>query len=283
MDTVAGIYVCDEVLLLIFTNLDLESVPNVALACKRWAGLMRDGELMFNMALRYLSHRDTWPGGRALLLRAVELKNANAINHLGTMYQRGKRGFPTDAKKAKKLYVEAAEAGCVKAWNNVGWCYEKGVGVAADGDLAFKYYKTSADAGEAQGMNNLGWCYQKAIGVEESMADAYYWYKEAATLGLGSGHNNLGWCLWKGLGVEEDYEQAQHHFETAARLGNDCALRSLRSAFKHSPYLKELRKKNLQRKAIEEQKELMTRRREESCSGAGTRTGRERQAITTAE
>ena len=166
--------------------------------------------------------------------------------------------------------------------NYVGWCYEKGVGVDADPSLAFKYYKMSADAGESQGMNNLGWCYQKAIGVEESMSDAHYWYKEAATRGLGSGHNNLGWCLWKGLGVEKDLDLAQHHFETAARLGNNCALRSLKSAFKKSPYLKELRREKKLKKKAREQQELM-RRGAGSCSGTGSGVSQELQAIATAE
>lgn len=162
-----------------------------------------------------------------------------------------------------------------------------------DGDMAFKYYKISADAGEAQGMNNLGWCYQKAIGTEESMADAHYWYKEAASRGLGSGHNNLGWCLWKGLGVEQDDELAQHHFETAARIGNDCAVRSLKSAFKHSPFLEELRQKKKQRKEARERqaREQQAREHQEqrglrgagSCSSAGPGGSQEMQAIATAE
>lgn len=57
-----------------------------------------------------------------LLRRAAALESPNAINHLGTMYQRGKRGFRTREGKAKRLYEKAAEAGCVKAWNNVGTC-----------------------------------------------------------------------------------------------------------------------------------------------------------------
>lgn len=81
MDTVAGVFVSDEVLFMIFQNLDLQSVPNVALVCKRWAELMRDGELIFKMGMSRLcavveSADSKQPAGISLRTRIPGLMGA---------------------------------------------------------------------------------------------------------------------------------------------------------------------------------------------------------------
>ncbi|KAF0336094.1 calmodulin-dependent protein kinase [Gigaspora margarita] len=47
-------------------------------------------------------------------------------------------------KEAFKYYQKAANMGNTKAMDNVGRCYEKGIGVVKDEKMAFEYYIKSA-------------------------------------------------------------------------------------------------------------------------------------------
>ena len=51
-----------------------------------------------------------------------------------------------------------------KAYNFIGWCYEKGKFLAKNDTEAFKWYGKSAEMGDADGQSNLGRCYANGRG-----------------------------------------------------------------------------------------------------------------------
>lgn len=54
---------------------------------------------------------------------------------------------------------------------------------ATDPKKKFERYKKGAEAGEAYAMNNLGYCYQNGLGVGSDDKQAEFWYRKAAEAG----------------------------------------------------------------------------------------------------
>jgi TPR repeat protein len=96
--------------------------------------------------------------------RAAEQRNAAAQCNLGFCYERG-QGVAADAREAVVWYRRAAEQGNVKAQFNLAVCYELGRGVDADAREAVAWYRRAAEQGYAGAQYNLGYSYAYGKGV----------------------------------------------------------------------------------------------------------------------
>jgi TPR repeat protein len=93
----------------------------------------------------------------------------------------------TDKEVARHLYHQALH----KQW-----------GPEPDIDLAIPLYRQSADLGFAGAQNNLGDCYERGIGVPQSDVTAVYWYTRAAERGEPTAYLGLASMLYKNFGDE---------------------------------------------------------------------------------
>ncbi|KAF0547894.1 HCP-like protein [Gigaspora margarita] len=140
------------------------------------------------------------------------LKSANDINpdiknDIGWCYEYGV-GIAKDEKKAYEWYFRAAMENSFCGQNNLGWCFEKGIGVVKDERKAFEWYLESAKGGNSSGQNNLGRCYEIGIGVDKDKKKAFKWYLKSANFGNPSGQYNLGICYRNGTGTSPNERQA---------------------------------------------------------------------------
>jgi TPR repeat protein len=88
-------------------------------------------------------------------VQASDEGSAVGAYHLGNLYSKGKiYGNKADAFN---YLQKAAIAGQTDAYNGLGMCYEKGMGVAANSVLALENYRISAKHGSKIGMYNLGY------------------------------------------------------------------------------------------------------------------------------
>ena len=154
--------------------------------------------------------------------KAAEQGNATAQFNLGYCYEKG-QGVAKDETEAVKWYREAAEQGFALAQCYLGYCYEKGQGVAKDYTEAVKWYRKAAEQGNAAAQNNLGYCYKKGQGVAKDYTEAVKWYRKAAEQGNAAAQNNLGYCYKKGQGVAKDYTEAVKWYRKAAEQGDSDA------------------------------------------------------------
>ena len=84
-------------------------------------------------------------------------------------------------------------------------------------DKAFSYYSKSAENDDEVGINNLGTCYEHGMGCTADPAHAARLYEKAGSMGMPVAWKNLALLYERGLGVEKDAQQAQKYFALAAR------------------------------------------------------------------
>src|SRR6266542_2579841 len=85
--------------------------------------------------------------------------------------------------------------------NDLGYCYQYGIGKKKDEFKAFEFYLKSAEGGNSGAQNNLGYCYQNGIGVTKDEEKAFEWYLKAANEGDSYAQYNLGVCYQIRTGI----------------------------------------------------------------------------------
>jgi len=109
---------------------------------------------------------------------AVEQENTNVQTNLGYMYQKG-LGVPQNDKTAIKWYRLAVEQGEVNAQLIMGFMYREGKGVWADYETALKWFRLVEKHERAAAQYALGAMYHKGQGVPRHYKTAEKWYKLA--------------------------------------------------------------------------------------------------------
>jgi hypothetical protein len=85
---------------------------------------------------------------------------------------------------ALSAWLPLANGGDPEAQTYVGELYERGIGGQPPNFAeAARWYRKAADQGFARGRINLGFLYEKGLGVERDPAAALQWYRKAAGLG----------------------------------------------------------------------------------------------------
>ncbi len=114
----------------------------------------------------------------SLWLPLAESGLADAQTNIGWIYQRG-LGVEIDLQKAKFWYLKAVGQNHSIAQNNLGAMYEHGLGVAQDNELAFEYYRLAAKNDYRFAYYNLGSAYLNGIGTKIDKKAAKYWLQKA--------------------------------------------------------------------------------------------------------
>lgn len=152
---------------------------------------------------------------------------------IGDDYYFGKNGKSQDYIEAVKWYLKSAEQGDAYAQNDLGYCYDKGLGVSQDYAEAIKWYRKAAEQGYAVAQNGLGFCYYNGQGVTQDYAEAVKWYRKAAEQGDAYAQLNLGYCYDNGQGVTQDYAEAVKWYRKAAEQSDADAQYKLGYYYKY--------------------------------------------------
>lgn len=138
---------------------------------------------------------------------------------IGDEYFYGQKGKTQDYAEAVKWYRKAAEKGYAYAQYSLAYCYDKGLGVAANAEEAFKWYLKSAQQDYTSSQCSVGLAYETGEGVAKDLEQAVMWYRKAAERGYAAAQCNLGFCYCNGIGVEQNYELAFEWYSKAAGQG----------------------------------------------------------------
>lgn len=82
-------------------------------------------------------------------------------------------------RRALQLFLEAARAGDKAAFLNIGYFYDKGVGVKRDRSKALYWYKRAHRQGDSSAANNIGTIWRD----QKQMNRALLWFNKAIQMG----------------------------------------------------------------------------------------------------
>ena len=102
----------------------------------------------------------------------------------GIMYTRGDCGTPINEVWAVECFHKAALHGHVKAQNELGVIYIKGIGVPKDGFRTFENFKLAAAGNHPDAHFNLAMMYFFGDGVPQDYIKAHTLLSKAADLGV---------------------------------------------------------------------------------------------------
>ncbi|CAB5350633.1 unnamed protein product [Rhizophagus irregularis] len=105
-------------------------------------------------------------------------------------------------------YLKSAENGNTQAQNNLGNCYQYGIGTDKDEKQAFAWYLKAAQSGYTQAQYDLAICYKNGLGTEKDEKQAFEWYLKAAENGDARAQNDLAICYQNGIGTDKDVSKA---------------------------------------------------------------------------
>ena len=167
------------------------------------------------------------------LIPLVERGDVRAMNNIGLLWARG-IGVPApDFNEALRWWKEAARRGYVVSMNNLGLLYANGQGVQQDYGAALKWWQMSAERGNAWAMNSVGDLYEHGSGVEQSYSEALSWYQRAAEAGDGLAMYNIGTLYENGHGIEQNLKTAHDWYNRSADKGIASAMHSLGNMLEH--------------------------------------------------
>ena len=106
-----------------------------------------------------------------------EISSFDAVD----LFNRGNtEGMLHNFPEAFECFRKASEQGYAPALTNLGFFYEKGLGVPHNFLKAVECYKKAAEQGYAPAQCNLGWCYESGNGVKQNLTTAIEYYVKAA-------------------------------------------------------------------------------------------------------
>lgn len=150
----------------------------------------------------------------------------SAMTILGYYYLEG-IGVEKNEKKAVSLFkksITIAHEDIGRAYNNLAYCYEYGLGVEADIKIAFQYYYNAARNHDNNAYVNLADCYLEGKGTEVQLDSALFWYQKAIDHGTSDGRRKAQARSGLILIQKNDISKAMGYLEQAAERGSGFAL-----------------------------------------------------------
>jgi TPR repeat protein len=162
-------------------------------------------------------------------------ENSSAKYYLARMYKGGEF-VKKNLELAFKLGKESADMGDALGLNFTGLNYDNGTGIGIDEKKAVEYYSKAIEAGCGRAYHNLGRLYQNGIVFPKDYRRAHelyfkalenkdrYFYNDAK----GITESNIGIIfLTGGYGVQINYEKAKENLQIAIKHGDHKAMVNL--------------------------------------------------------
>jgi TPR repeat protein len=158
--------------------------------------------------------------GLALMRKAAEMGEALAYFHLGTAYEAGKIGVPTDLLKATAYYQIALEKGMTRSLQYLARVFKK----RDDIERMLEYAHKGAEAGDTELMSMLAlWYFADRPGRDPQKAAS--WLERGASRGSKKCMRDLAVALDEEIGgLKRDPVRSRGLLERAAELGDAHAI-----------------------------------------------------------
>ena len=181
------------------------------------------------IALDYLNKANSTKSDKEkvyYLQKATELGNAEAQCNLGYYYEKGV-GLDKDIDKAIELYSLSANQGNSDAQLVLALYYENGDSVPKNIDKAIELYSLSANQGNSYAQYLLAHYYKNGDSVPKNIDKAIELFTLSANQGNSDAQLVLAFHYETGNGVPKDIDKAIELFTLSANQGNSDAQKQL--------------------------------------------------------
>lgn len=158
--------------------------------------------------------------GFALVLKAAEAKNKNAMTMVSIAYLDGLEFMDGDIEKAKYWMPKAAAAGDAEAQFHLASMYANGRGFDKDLKLAASWMQRATNHGHVKATYTLGTMYISGDGVESDFSAAFRLLEKAAKNNCPAAKASLGMFFASGIVVSKDAIKAVELYRDAAEAGD---------------------------------------------------------------
>lgn len=110
------------------------------------------------------------------------------------LYRLGK-GVAQDHREAARLFRQAAEGGCPRAWHFLGLSYDQGKGVERSEQEAFRCFLAAAQGDYTDALCQTGMCYYFGHGTEKDYDQGRLLFPPCGGAGPCPGHDPAGRML----------------------------------------------------------------------------------------
>lgn len=124
---------------------------------------------------------------------------------------------------ALRAFRAEADHGHALAQSNIGYLYERGLGVSQSYVEAMAWYRKAAAQKLPQAQFNIGTLYFYGHGVERNPREAVGWFRQAASQGLAEAQYMMGLAYYEGQGVMVDAASALEWLRKSATQGHAAA------------------------------------------------------------
>jgi TPR repeat protein len=157
-----------------------------------------------------------------LFEQAAEAGHVRALNQLGYMAQRG-FGRPQSVEEANVYFKKAAEKGDPYGMLSYGRNLARGRSVKPDVNAGLAYLNHAVEMGHTYAMNELGSMYLYGDPVKANAKRGVRFFEASMARGDIYGIRNMGDAYLQGIGVEKDPATALALFKKAAEGGHPGA------------------------------------------------------------
>jgi TPR repeat protein len=158
------------------------------------------------------------------------------------VYYHGKFGQERDEDKAAYWWNEAAQNGYVRAYNNIGIAYKKGIGVKIDLKKAVEWLKKGAETGYDYAQKNYGDMFRDGVKIKigthkETRSTTNYIYGDKVIRVVWDGRiSSHRYYYWEEVDdsltlVPKDIEKAKYWWKKAAEQGHSGAKENLEKIY----------------------------------------------------
>ncbi|MCA8908392.1 MAG: DUF2610 domain-containing protein [Rhodospirillaceae bacterium] len=139
----------------------------------------------------------------AACTQALDLVDPSHPSYAQIQYQLGRALHAAGrGVEAAQAYRDAAEAGYVLGYNNLGFLYQYGApDLPAQPDQALTFFQQAADAGSAAGLYNLAIAYRNGLGTQEDGPRALELFRQAAEAGIMDAYRDMALLMESGSGT----------------------------------------------------------------------------------
>ena len=161
-----------------------------------------------------------------MIQKMIETKNAHALYNVGMNLISKSLDFTDEERKKAVEYLSlSGDFGLTVSYENAADIYDYGLLGEVNGEKAYEFFLKGAESFEfTDWYDNVGYCYEEGVGVKQDYDKAFYYYELATHDGSEIAWFDLGRMYEEGKGVEKDLGKALQCYINSTKFKDPTAI-----------------------------------------------------------